>query len=196
MSEEKKKESGKLSRRDFLKDAGLVIGGAAIGSTVLLAACAGEETTKTVTQTAPGSTVTAPGSTSTVTAPGATKTVTAPGATVTKTATVTTTVTGAPSGEITVLTPFGYKPPVQNVPLNPPPFSRLEDYNKVYLLDITFSGSYELVATMTDWFHENRPNVNLESSVEFGSYNVADESVAFQKIKDNWPSCCIVVGGH
>ena len=48
---EKKKESGEISRREFLKDAGLVAGGAAIGSTVLLAACGGEETTKTVTQT-------------------------------------------------------------------------------------------------------------------------------------------------
>ncbi len=45
---EKKKESGEISRREFLKDAGLVVGGAAVGSTMLLAACAGEETTVTV----------------------------------------------------------------------------------------------------------------------------------------------------
>lgn len=45
------KKSGEISRREFLKDAGLVVGGAAIGSTVLLAACGGEETTETVTQT-------------------------------------------------------------------------------------------------------------------------------------------------
>jgi len=46
------KESGEISRREFLKDAGLVVGGAAIGSTVLLAACGdGEVTTETVTQT-------------------------------------------------------------------------------------------------------------------------------------------------
>ena len=54
MTEEKEKEqSGEISRREFLKDAGLVVGGAAIGSTVLLAACAPEEvvTTETVTQT-------------------------------------------------------------------------------------------------------------------------------------------------
>ena len=55
---EKGKESGEISRREFLKDAGLVVGGAAIGSTVLLAACGGEETTKTVTTTAPGGTAT------------------------------------------------------------------------------------------------------------------------------------------
>ncbi len=52
MTEEEKKEKGEISRREFLKDAGLVVGGAAIGSTVLLAACGGEETTKTVTETA------------------------------------------------------------------------------------------------------------------------------------------------
>jgi len=48
MTEEKKK-SGEISRREFLKDAGLLVGGTAIGSTVLLAACGGE--TETVTET-------------------------------------------------------------------------------------------------------------------------------------------------
>ena len=52
MTEEEKNETGKVTRREFLKDAGLVVGGAAIGSTVLLAACAeGEVTTETVTTT-------------------------------------------------------------------------------------------------------------------------------------------------
>lgn len=51
IEEEKKKESGGVSRREFLKDAGLVVGGAAIGSTVLLAACGGEGETATVTKT-------------------------------------------------------------------------------------------------------------------------------------------------
>ena len=50
MTEKKKIPKG-LSRRDFLKDAGLLVGGTAIGSTVLLAACGGETTTETVTQT-------------------------------------------------------------------------------------------------------------------------------------------------
>jgi len=78
MTEEKKKETRELSRREFLKDAGLLVGGTAIGSTILLAACGGEETTKTVESTKT-ITSTAPGATSTVTttAPGATSTVTA-----------------------------------------------------------------------------------------------------------------------
>ena len=76
MTEEKKK-SGGVSRREFLKDAGLLIGGTAIGSTVLLAACGDGETvtekiTETVTNTADGSvttiTSTVPGPTITVTA--------------------------------------------------------------------------------------------------------------------------------
>ena len=45
------KESGEITRREFLKDAGFVVGGAAIGSTVLLAACDGAVTTETVTKT-------------------------------------------------------------------------------------------------------------------------------------------------
>ena len=47
--EEKEKQFGEITRRDFLKDAGLVVGGAAIGSTALLAACGGGEETTTVT---------------------------------------------------------------------------------------------------------------------------------------------------
>jgi carbon-monoxide dehydrogenase small subunit len=46
-----KKKSSEISRREFLKDAGLLVGGTAIGSTVLLAACSGETTTETVTST-------------------------------------------------------------------------------------------------------------------------------------------------
>jgi aerobic-type carbon monoxide dehydrogenase small subunit (CoxS/CutS family) len=75
---EKKKiprKSGEISRREFLKDAGLLVGGAAIGSTVLLAACGGEEATKTVTEaTTKTVTTTAPGGTVTIT-----KTVEVPG---------------------------------------------------------------------------------------------------------------------
>jgi aerobic-type carbon monoxide dehydrogenase small subunit (CoxS/CutS family) len=54
MTEKKKKASDGKSRREFLKDAGLLVGGTAIGSTVLLAACGGTETetvTNTVTRT-------------------------------------------------------------------------------------------------------------------------------------------------
>jgi len=59
--EEKKKNPGQISRREFLKDAGLVIGGAAVGSIGLASACGGGTTaggtttiSKTVTTTLPG----------------------------------------------------------------------------------------------------------------------------------------------
>ena len=47
-------EKGQLSRRDFLKDAGLIVGGATIGSIALVNACG----TKTETVTVPGATTT------------------------------------------------------------------------------------------------------------------------------------------
>ena len=86
MTEKEKKERGEISRREFLKDAGLVVGGAAIGSTILLAACGGEETTETVTatqtttqtmtQTATQTETATQTQTVTTTAPGETSTVT------------------------------------------------------------------------------------------------------------------------
>ncbi len=93
-----KAEKGKISRRDFLKDAGLIVGGATIGSIALVNACGGPTTvtgpgaTKTVTTT---TTVAGPG--------GSTVTVTAPPTTVTTTATVTTTTPGQVSDPRTVL---------------------------------------------------------------------------------------------
>ena len=64
MTEKKKNGSGGKTRREFLKDAGLLVGGTAIGSTVLLAACGGgEETTKTVTQTQTATVTTTAGAT-------------------------------------------------------------------------------------------------------------------------------------
>jgi len=51
MTDKKKNGSSGKTRREFLRDAGLLVGGTAIGSTVLLAACGGGETTKTVTKT-------------------------------------------------------------------------------------------------------------------------------------------------
>jgi aerobic-type carbon monoxide dehydrogenase small subunit (CoxS/CutS family) len=108
MSEEEKNksdklESGNLSRREFLRDAGLVAGGATIGSLAILSAC-GTPATETVTSTA----------TKTVTGPGNTQTVTTtvqggtPGATTTKTVTVTATgpaVTTTKIAESAVVTP-------------------------------------------------------------------------------------------
>jgi len=54
MEEEKDKtqKQGQISRREFLKDAGLIVGGATVGSMAMLNACSnGGETTKTATST-------------------------------------------------------------------------------------------------------------------------------------------------
>ena len=52
MSEKKHEiQPSSLSRREFLKDAGLVVGGAAIGSAALLSACSPKTTTVTQTNT-------------------------------------------------------------------------------------------------------------------------------------------------
>ncbi len=82
MTEKEKSSPGGISRREFLKDAGLLVGSTAIGSTVLLAACNSdtETLTKTVTTTEQVGEVT---KTNTVTTPG-------------ETITVTNTVTGTP----------------------------------------------------------------------------------------------------
>jgi aerobic-type carbon monoxide dehydrogenase small subunit (CoxS/CutS family) len=84
MSEkEKKRKTTGISRREFLKDAGIIAGGAAIGTTALLAACNGGGTTQTVTNTAT-QTVTTTQQVGT-----ATVTTTVQGPTVTSTTTVT-----------------------------------------------------------------------------------------------------------
>lgn len=69
-----------VSRRKFLKGAGIVIGGTAMGSVFLLSSCGdGGEVTKTVTKT-----TTTPGQTVTTTAGGTTQTVTTTAGAVTK----------------------------------------------------------------------------------------------------------------
>jgi len=78
MAEEKQPvttaEKGKLSRRDFLKDAGLIVGGAAVGSIALVNACNGGSTsTSTVTNTVTNTATTTVG---TVTVPAGTTTTT------------------------------------------------------------------------------------------------------------------------
>jgi aerobic-type carbon monoxide dehydrogenase small subunit (CoxS/CutS family) len=79
MAQEEKKKRG-LSRREFLKDAGLVVGGAAIGSVGLASACSSGAAAggSTVTTTSPGQTITTtvPNQTITTTLPPVTTTVT------------------------------------------------------------------------------------------------------------------------
>lgn len=50
---EKETQDGQISRRQFIRNAGIVVGGTAVGSSILLSACGdgGETITKTVTKT-------------------------------------------------------------------------------------------------------------------------------------------------
>ena len=53
--EEKVIQDGQISRRQFIKNAGIVVGGTAVGSTILLSGCGnGETVTKTITTVAGG----------------------------------------------------------------------------------------------------------------------------------------------
>ncbi len=75
MAEEKEKKRkekhANISRREFLKDAGLVVGGTSLGSIAVLSACANEKTiTETATKTSTATvTTTIPAVTTTVTSP-------------------------------------------------------------------------------------------------------------------------------
>jgi len=184
----KKGKSGKLSRRDFLKDAGLLVGGAAIGSTVLLAACAGETETETMTKT-----VTGPGTTSTVTGPGTTmtETVTGPGSTSTITATETVTVTPTSEGMITVLNPQGQRYPIQLKPLAP----RLDtlDGKTIYLVDVHFTATQQFLEELEKLFHERLPNTTIVRKIKAGSYSASDEEL-WDEVEANADGWIMAVG--
>lgn len=76
LEEEKKQGTKEVSRREFLKDAGLVVGGATVGSMAFLNAC---KTTTTTTETLTKTVAGTGGTTVTVTGPATTVTVTATG---------------------------------------------------------------------------------------------------------------------
>ena len=159
--EKKKKEAGEITRREFLKDTGILVGGAAIGSTMLLAACAGEETTETVTttqtatttQTVSGPTTT---QTKTVEVPGPTKTVEVP----------------VEEAEITVLNPEGQIEPIELKPLAP----RLDtlDGKTVWCVCVNFTATCQYVDEMQKLFAERLPNTTAIFRIKKGSYSAAD----------------------
>jgi aerobic-type carbon monoxide dehydrogenase small subunit (CoxS/CutS family) len=72
MSKEEKK--GTISRREFLRNAGIMVGGATVGSMAILSACNGGEATVTKTETTTKTVTSGTGSTVTVTSPAITVT--------------------------------------------------------------------------------------------------------------------------
>jgi ABC-type Fe3+-hydroxamate transport system substrate-binding protein len=148
-----------------------VAGGAALGTTVLLAACAGETETETMTTT---KTVTGPGSTTTVTGPGSTVTVTGPGSTSTVTATQTVTETVEPT-TVTVLNPEGQRAPIELQQVAP----RLDtlDGKTIYLVDVHFTATQQLLEELEKLFHERMPNTTIVRKIKAGAYRETDDAL-------------------
>jgi hypothetical protein len=175
-----KKESSGISRRDFLKDAGLL---AAVSSTALLAACAGESVTQTLTQT----------KTQTATA---TTTVTATGAPVTTTTTVTTTaapttVTVEPTS-VTILNPEGQMEPIPLTPLAPRVTGGL-DGKTIYVVSVNFTGTEPFLQELQKMFQEKYPKANVVYKIKEGSYAASDQ-VLWAEVKAKANAFVMAVG--
>jgi len=138
----KKKESGGISRREFLKDAGLFVGGAAVGSTMLLAACGGKDETST-------------------------------------------------ESNITVLNPEGQPPPINLMPLAP----RLDtiEGKTVYLVDIKFTATQQLLEELEKLLNERYPNTTIVLKMKAGSYAESDPEL-WNEIKEKGDAAIIALG--
>jgi hypothetical protein len=176
--EEKRKEEQGLSRREFLKDAGLVVGGATLGSMALLSACS--KPAETVTDTA---TVTSTiNSTKTVTGPGTTvtTTVTGPGSTVTVSGAAQTVATTAPAvtvtsepTSVTILNPEGQ---IEDIPLTPL-VKRVTtgfDGKNIYVVSVNFTGTEAFLQELQKALQLKYPKANVVYKIKEGSYAASD----------------------
>ena len=166
--------SRKLSRREFLKNAGLAAGGAALGGLSLINACSGTKT-ETVTSAA---TITKT-VTSTITNM-VTGTVISSPSTQTPTSTVPATVIPA-QGAVKVMNPLGYPPLVQQKSMAARPASL--DGKRIYLVDVTFDDGDLFLKEMQGWFARNMPQVTPDFRVKKGVYS-ANDSRLWQEIQE------------
>ena len=152
MSEKMKKvKSTPISRREFLKDAGMIVGGAAIGSSALMAACSPEPVTQTQTQTATVIT------------------------TQNVTTTATSTVTVEPTS-LTILNPEGQMEPIPLTPLAPRVTGGL-DGKTIYIASVNFTGTEPFLQELQKLFQEKFPKANVVYKIKEGSYAAADEKL-------------------
>ena len=187
MSEEKKqKNHPAISRREFLRDAGLVVGGAAIGSAALVSACSGGTTTETVTNNLTQTVTSTKNLTQTVTTTGAGQVVTtrvtetAPPSTVTVTSTTTTTappttVTVEPTS-LTILNPEGQMEPIPLTPLTP----RIKDGlagKTIYVVSVNFTGTEPFLQELQKLFQEKYPTATIIYKIKEGSYAASDQAL-------------------
>jgi hypothetical protein len=163
---EKNEKKSKISRRDFLKDAGIC---AAIGGAALVAGCAGKTTTETVTVTSPPVTkVNETTKTVSVTGSSTTQTVTVTGPTSTVKTTTTATVTSPPvtatvaPTSFTILNPEGQMEPIPLKPL------------AIYVVSVNFTATDQFLVALTKIFKEKFPTSNPVFKVKAGSYAASD----------------------
>ena len=180
----KPKENRRISRRDFLKGAGIAAGGAALGGMGIFSACVGGKTetaTSTITANATKTSTVTTSAISTVTS------VTPPQ---TVTATITTTTTTA-SALVKVMNPLGFPPLVEQKSMAVRPSSLMG--KKIYLVDVTFDDGDIFLQQMKDWFTRNMPQVTTEYRVKKGLYSTNDTKL-WQEIKDSSGVMIMAIG--
>lgn len=199
MSEKRKDtKPSSISRREFLKDAGMIVGGAAIGSAGLLASCAGKTVTETLTQTTTRATTQTVTQTNTqVNTQFATTTVTAaapPAATVTVTATKTaapTTVTAEPTS-VEILNPEGQMEPIPLTPLAARVAGGLAG-KTIYVASVNFTGTEPFLQELTKLFKEKYPTCNVVYKIKEGSYAASDDKL-WAEVKEKAQAFVMGVG--
>jgi hypothetical protein len=184
MSEEKQKNHPTISRREFLRDAGLVVGGAAIGSAALVSACSGGTTTETVTNNLTQTVTSTKNVTQTVTTTGAAQvvttrvTTTAAPSTVTVNSTVTapaSTVTVEPTS-LTILNPEGQMEPIPLTPLTPRIKTGLAG-KTIYIVSVNFTGTEPFLQELQKLFQEKYPTSTIIYKIKEGSYAASDQNL-------------------
>jgi hypothetical protein len=197
---EKRKGSkpSSISRREFLKDAGIIVGGAAIGSAGLLASCAGKTVTETLTQTTTKATTQTVTQTNTqVNTQFATTTVTAaspPAATVTVTAagtSSTATVTAEPTS-VTILNPEGQREPLILQPLAKRVSTGL-DGKTIYVVSVNFTGTEPFLQELQKKFQAKFPKANVVYKIKEGSYAASDDKL-WAEVKEKAQAFVMGVG--
>ena len=200
MSEKRKAKSAPISRREFLKDAGIIMGGAAIGSAALVSSCSPKTLTSTITQTTTkASTQTVTQTNTQVSTQLATTTVTAaapPPATVTVTATAagvptTATVTAEPTS-VTILNPEGQMEPIPLTPLAPRVTGGLAG-KTIYVASVNFTGTEPFLQELTKLFKEKYPTCNVVYKIKEGSYAASDDKL-WAEVKEKAQAFVMGVG--
>ncbi len=93
--------------------------------------------------------------------------------------------------KIRVHNPMGYPPQIAQKPLAP----RADDLTgkTVYLVDCRFDDGDILIEQMANWFHDNRPDVNIEVRRKSGVYTERDETL-YAEIQQKGAGAVMAVG--